>query len=53
MKTYTIRFKDIQGEKVMHLTQRDVALFMLEFNRDVELISVLPKKRRRIREEQA
>lgn len=53
MKTYTIRFKDIQGEKVMHLTQRDVALFMLEFNRDVELISVLPKKRRRIREGQA
>ena len=52
MKTYTIRFKDIQGEKMIHLTQRDVALFMLEFNRDVELISVLPKKSRRIRKEQ-
>ena len=53
MKTYTIKFKDIQGEKLMHLTQRDVALFMLEFNRDIELISVLPKKTRRIRKEQA
>ena len=52
MKTYTIKFKDIQGEKLMHLTQRDVALFMLEFNRDIELISVLPKKSRRIRKEQ-
>ena len=49
MKIYTIRFKDIQGEKMIHLTQRDVALFMLEFNRDIELISVLPKKSRRIR----
>ena len=53
MKIYTIRFKDIQGEKLMHLTQRDVALFMLEFSRDIEVISVLPQKRRRIRGEQA
>ena len=52
MKTYTIKFKDIQGEKLMHLTQRDVALFMLEFSRDIEVISVLPQKRRRIRGEQ-
>ena len=41
------------AEKMMHLTQRDVALFMLEFNRDIEVISVVPQKRRRIRGEQA
>ena len=52
MKTYTIKFKDIQGEKLMHLTQRDVALFMLEFSRDIEVISVAPRRRRNIRKEQ-
>jgi hypothetical protein len=53
MKEFTIKFKDIQGEKLMHLTQRDVALFILEFNRDIEVLSVQPRKRRRIRKEQA
>ena len=53
MKEFTIKCKDIQGEKLMHLTQRDVALFILEFNRDIEVLSVQPRKRRRIRKEQA
>ena len=53
MKEFTIKFKDIQGEKLMHLTQRDVALFILEFNRDIEVLSVQPRKTRRIRKEQA
>lgn len=52
MKTLAIKFKDIQGEKVVFMNQRDLAIFLFDFNRDIEVISVLPQKRRRIRGEQ-
>ena len=51
MKTLAIKFKDIQGEKTVLMNQRDLAIFLFDFNRDIELISVAPR-RRRIRKEQ-
>lgn len=53
MKTYAIKFKDLQGEKIVFMNQRDLTIFLFDFNRDIELISVEPKRRRRIKEEQA
>lgn len=51
MKTLAIKFKDIQGEKVVFMNQRDLAIFLFDFSRDIELLSVAPRKRR-IRKEQ-
>jgi hypothetical protein len=51
MKYYLIKFKDIQGEKTMYMTQRDLTIFLFDFSRDIELISV-QATRRRFRKEQ-
>ena len=51
MKEFTIKFKDIQGEKTVFMNQRDLAIFLFDFSREIELISVAPRKRR-IRKEQ-
>ena len=51
MKTLAIKFKDIQGEKTVFMNQRDLAIFLFDFSREIELISVAPRKRR-IRKEQ-
>ena len=50
MKTLTIRFKDIQGEKMLHMNQRDLAIFLFDFSRDIELLSVAPRRRRNLKE---
>lgn len=52
MKYYLIKFKDIQGEKMMYMKQRDLTIFLFDFSRDIELISV-QATRRRFREGEA
>ena len=53
MKTLAIKFKDIQGEKVVFMNQRDLAIFLFDFSREIELISVAPRKRRMRKEQPA
>ena len=53
MKQLAIKFKDIQGEKVVFMNQRDLAIFLFDFSREIELISVAPRKRRMRKEQPA